>query len=76
MSHDKTIEHLGKSTLSRREMVKVLASVSIGLIASPLMSGPVIAGEIREQNATRMVAAIFFESYATLALRRAAVPAR
>jgi hypothetical protein len=50
-------------TLTRRQMVKMLASVGVGLVASPPLSG--------KELGTRMVAAIFFESYATVALRRA-----
>ncbi len=54
MRHDK---------LTRRQAVNALASVGVGLAASPLLSG--------QELGTRMVAAIFFESYATIALRRA-----
>ncbi len=50
-------------------MVKLLASV--GVAASPLMSRLAAAGETNKENGSRMVAAIFFESYATIALRRA-----
>jgi hypothetical protein len=52
-------------------MVKVLASAGVGVAASPLTSRLVAAAETGDENGTRMVAAIFFESYATLALQRA-----
>ena len=52
-------------------MVHVLASVGAGLAAGPLMSPLAAAEEINREIGTRMVAAIFFESYATVALRRA-----
>jgi hypothetical protein len=67
MKHHKTIEQPGSGTLTRRQMVKVLASVAAA--ASPLMSPLAAAAEIG--NRTSMVAAIFFESYATIAFRRA-----
>ncbi len=60
MRHDK---------LTRRKVVNALASVGVGVVASPLMSPLAAAAEIG--NSTSMVAAIFFESYATVALRRA-----
>ena len=49
--------------LTRRQVLNALASVGVGLAASPLSSG--------QELGPRMVAAIFFESYATIALRRA-----
>ncbi len=52
---------------TRRRMFKAL--VGIGVAANPLMSPLAAAAEIG--NSTSMVAAIFFESYATIALRRA-----
>ncbi len=55
--------------LTRRQMVNALASVGVGVVVSPLMSPLAAAAEIG--NSTRMVAAIFFESYATIAFRRA-----
>ena len=58
-------------TLTRRELVRVLASAGIGVVASPLASTLAAAAEIGNENNSRMVAAIFFESYATIALRRA-----
>jgi len=67
MKHHKTIEQPGSGTLTRRQMVKVLASV--GVAASPLMSP--LAAAAKVGNSSRMVAAIFFESYATIAFRRA-----
>ena len=60
MKHDK---------LTRRQALNSLAAVGVGMAASPLLSPLAAAAEIG--NSTRMVAAIFFESYATIALRRA-----
>ena len=67
----KNIERLRSGNLTRREMVKVLASVSFGVVASPLMPRLAAAGEINNKSGIKMVAEIFFESYATIALRRA-----
>ena len=67
--HLKNIERPRSGNLTRRQMVKVLASV--GVAASPLLSRVAAAEETNKENATRMVAAIFFESYATIAFRRA-----
>jgi len=53
--------------ITRRQALNALASA--GVVASPLLSPLAAAAEIG--NSTRMVAAIFFESYATIALRRA-----
>ncbi len=55
--------------ITRRQMFQVLASVGTSVVSGPLMSPLAAAAEIG--NSTRMVAAIFFESYATIALRRA-----
>ena len=55
--------------LTRRQIVNALALVGAGAVASPLFSPLAAAAETA--NRTRMVAAIFFESYATIALRRA-----
>ena len=55
--------------LTRRQVVNALASAGVGAIASPLLSPLVAAAAIGDNS--RMVAAIFFESYATVALRRA-----
>ncbi|MCH9005854.1 MAG: hypothetical protein IH838_11260 [Proteobacteria bacterium] len=60
MKHDK---------LTRRQVVSAVASVGVGAVAGPLLSPLAAAAEI--DNSSRMVAAIFFESYATVALRRA-----
>ena len=60
MRHDK---------LTRRQVVSAVASVGVGAVAGPLLSPLAAAAEI--DNSSRMVAAIFFESYATVALRRA-----
>ncbi len=56
-------------TFSRRQVVNALASAGVGVVASPLLSPLVTGAEIG--NSSRMVAAIFFESYTTIALRRA-----
>jgi len=71
MINDKTIEPRGSGALTRRQMVKVLVSAGAGVAASPLLSPLATAAEIGNKNSTRMVAAIFFESYATIAFRRA-----
>ena len=55
-------------SITRRELFKVLGAA--GIIASPLLSKATAAAEL-VQGRTRMVAAIFFESYATVAFRRA-----
>ena len=62
-------EHVRHDKLTRRQAVNALASVGLGVAASPLLSPLAAAAEIG--NSTRMVAAIFFESYATIAFRRA-----
>jgi len=67
--HLKNIERIRSGNLTRRQMVKVLASA--GMAASPLLSRVAVAEETNIENGSRMVAAIFFESYATIALRRA-----
>ncbi len=56
-------------TLTRRQVLDALASAGIGVVASPFMPSLAAAEDIG--NGTSMVAAIFFESYATIALRRA-----
>ncbi len=71
MRCNQLIELRASGTLTRREMVKVLASVSFGVAASPLMPRLAAAGEINNKSGIRMVAEIFFESYATIAFRRA-----
>ena len=59
----------GKTT--RRQLISGLASFSISMFAFPFTSRPATAAPNRSGNATRMMAAVFFESYATIALRRA-----
>ncbi len=56
-------------TLTRRQMLQVVASVGAGVVAGPLVSPLVTAAEIG--NGTRMVAAIIFEPHIPTALRRA-----
>ena len=55
--------------LTRRQVINALASAGVGVMASPFMSP--LAAAAATGNNKRMVAAIFFESYATVALRRA-----
>jgi len=55
-------------SITRRKLFKVLGAA--GMIASPILSKAMAAVE-PVQDRTRMVAAIFFESYATIAFRRA-----
>ncbi len=61
--------------LARRQMTNVLAMIGAGALGSPLLLQLAAAvepsDEIGDENDTRMVAAIFFESYATVALQRA-----
>ncbi len=76
MRYDKIYERHGierpeSRAFTRRQMVKLMASVGVGLVASSLMSRLAAAGEINNESGTKMVAAIFFESYATIAFRRA-----
>jgi hypothetical protein len=71
MKRDKTDEPMRCETFTRRQMVRVLASVGVGMVANPLVLRLAAAAEIGNKNGTRMVAATFFESYATIALRRA-----
>ena len=60
-------EHQEK--LTRRQVVNALASAGIGVTVNPLLSP--LAAAAATDNSTRMEAEIFFESYATIALRRA-----
>ena len=69
MRRDQANEFARSGTFTRRQVIDALASVGVGVVASPLMSRLAAAAEIG--NSTSMVAAIFFESYATIALRRA-----
>ena len=58
--------------LTRRQMVRVLASVGVGVAASPLMSRfAAAADEIDKPADIRMQAAIIFEPHIPTALRRA-----
>ncbi len=65
------IELRRSRTLSRRQMVKVLASISVGAVTYPLMSQLASAGEINKVADIRMQAAIIFEPHIPTALRRA-----
>lgn len=49
--------------LTRRQAVRALVSIGVGMLGCPVLSA--------KETDTRMVAAIFFDSYSTVALRRA-----
>jgi len=61
----------GSEKLTRRQMVKVLASVGVGVIASPLVSCQRSTEEVIKSADIRMQAAIIFEPHIPTALRRA-----
>ncbi len=65
------IELRRSRTLTRRQMVKVLASIGVGAVTSPLISRLAAAGEINKVADIRMQAAIIFEPHIPTALRRA-----
>ncbi|MFV1998499.1 MAG: hypothetical protein ACC641_10875 [Acidiferrobacterales bacterium] len=71
MQHGDTIEPLRNGKLTRRRMLHVLASVGVGVVASPLMSRLAAAKEVTKMAGLKMEAAIFFEPYVPNALRRA-----
>ena len=71
MRHDKPIELPGSSTLTRRQMVRLLASVGVGVAASPLLSRLAGAREVNTMADIKMEAAIIFEPHMPDALRRA-----
>ncbi len=77
MRHGRLIELSRSGTLTRRQIVTALAAVGVGVVTSSFMSRLAAAEQINKEigsqmvPATRMVAAIFFESYSTIALRRA-----
>ncbi len=58
-------------TLTRRQMVHVLASVGVGVVASPLVSCQRSAEEVIKSTDIKMQAAIIFEPHIPTALRRA-----
>jgi len=58
-------------TLTRRQMVKVLASAGVGMAASPLMSCQRSDQKVNQIADIKMQAAIFFEPHIPTALRRA-----
>jgi len=58
-------------TLTRRQMVKVLASVGVGVAASPLVSCQRSTEEVSKMANIQMQAAIFFEPHIPTAFRRA-----
>ncbi len=57
--------------LSRRRMVHVLASVGVGMLASPLVSRAATGVRAGKMDDKRMQAAIIFEPHIPTALRRA-----
>ncbi len=57
--------------LTRRHMVKVLASVGVGVVTSPFLSRVTAAENVGETADIRMQAAIIFEPHIPTALRRA-----
>ncbi len=57
--------------LTRRQVVKVLASVGVGVVASPLVSLVVAAEKVNKMADIKMQAAIIFEPHIPTALRRA-----
>jgi len=61
----------GGRKLTRRQMVKVLASVGVGVVASPLVSCQRSTEEVIRSADIRMRAAIIFEPHIPTALRRA-----
>lgn len=71
MRHSKTIEQPERGSITRRQVIQGLAAVGVGVAASPFMSPQAGASEVCNKSDTHMVAAIFFESYATTALQRA-----
>ncbi len=64
-----TTELRTNENFTRRKMLSAITSLGVGALAGPLVPALATAAEVR--NGSRMVAAIFFESYATVALRRA-----
>ncbi len=58
-------------TFTRRQLVKVLASIGVGTVAGPLACTLAAAEEISKPAKIRMQAAIIFEPHIPTALRRA-----
>jgi len=58
-------------TLTRRRMFKMLASVGVGMAASPLMSCQRSTEKVSKMAGIQMQAAIFFEPHIPTALQRA-----
>ncbi len=57
--------------LTRRQIIHVLASVGVGMLASPLVSRAATGVRVGKMADTRMQAAIIFEPHIPTALRRA-----
>ena len=68
MSRGTTSQHPKAETLTRRQMINALTVVGAGVLTSSLTPGLALA---EKKNGTTMAVAIFFESYSTVALRRA-----
>ena len=59
------------ATVTRRQMLQVVASVGVGAVTSPLLSGVAAAEKAGDMADIRMQAAIIFEPHIPTALRRA-----
>jgi len=69
MKFIKSVTRPGLVTLTRRRMIQILGLG--GMAASPFLPRAAAAEGDNYENGTRMVAEVFFDSYCTLALRRA-----
>ena len=65
------IELRRSRTLTRRQMVKVLASVGVGVVASSLVARVAVAEKVSKIAEIRMQAAMIFEPHIPTALQRA-----
>ncbi len=71
MRHIEPTQQRRSGTLTRRQMVNALASVGVGLLASPLLPRVAAAEKVNKIADIRMQAAMFFEPHIPTALRRA-----
>ena len=71
MRHDKSTELPGIGILTRRQVVKLLASTGAGVAASQLLFRPAGAGTVNTMAEIKMEAAIIFEPHIPDALRGA-----
>ena len=69
MRQERTIEPSRSGALTRRQMMTALAAV--GVLTSSFTPVLAAAKKVAKEADKTMVAAIFFESYSTVALRRA-----